>query len=45
VVEAFEKAEKEGSSSIQLGGFIIDYPIVYKARKTLALMASVDGNG
>lgn len=45
VVEAFEKAEKEGSSSIQLDGFFIDYPIVYKARKTLALMASVVGNG
>jgi len=42
VVEAFEKAEKEGSSSIQLDGFFIDYPIVYKARKTLALMASIE---
>lgn len=35
VVDAFEKAEREGSSSIQLDGFFIDYPIVYKARRTL----------
>jgi len=45
VVEAFDKAEKEGSSSIQLDGFFIDYPIVYKARKTLELMATIVGNG
>jgi citrate lyase subunit beta/citryl-CoA lyase len=41
VVEAFEKAEKEGSSSIQLDGFFIDYPIVYKAQKTLDLVAAI----
>ena len=35
VVAAFEKAEHEGSSSIQLDGFFIDYPIVYKAQRTL----------
>jgi citrate lyase subunit beta/citryl-CoA lyase len=35
VVVAFEKAEREGSSSIQLDGFFIDYPIVYKAQRTL----------
>ena len=35
VVAAFEKAEREGSSSIQLDGFFIDYPIVYKAQRTL----------
>ena len=45
VVEAFEKAEKEGSSSIQLDGYFIDYPIVYKAQRTLDLMASIVGNG
>jgi citrate lyase subunit beta/citryl-CoA lyase len=42
VVEAFDKAEKEGSSSIQLDGFFIDYPIVYKARKTLDLVAAIE---
>lgn len=35
VVAAFEVAEREGSSSIQLDGYFIDYPIVYKARRTL----------
>jgi citrate lyase subunit beta/citryl-CoA lyase len=35
VVAAFEKAEREGSSSIQLDDFFIDYPIVYKAQRTL----------
>ena len=35
VVAAFEKAERDGSSSIQLDGFFIDYPIVYKAQRTL----------
>jgi citrate lyase subunit beta/citryl-CoA lyase len=35
VVAAFETAEREGSSSIQLDGFFIDYPIVYKAQRTL----------
>jgi citrate lyase subunit beta/citryl-CoA lyase len=35
VVAAFEEAERAGSSSIQLDGFFIDYPIVYKAQRTL----------
>lgn len=35
VVVAFEAAEKEGSSSIQLDGYFIDYPIVYKAQRIL----------
>lgn len=35
VVAAFDEAERAGSSSIQLDGFFIDYPIVYKARRTL----------
>lgn len=35
VVAAFEAAEKEGSSSIQLDGYFIDYPIVYKAQRLL----------
>ena len=38
VVAAFEKAEREGSSSIQLDGYFIDYPIVYKAQRTLDLV-------
>lgn len=35
VVAAFEEAEKAGSSSIQLDGYFIDYPIVYKAQRIL----------
>jgi citrate lyase subunit beta / citryl-CoA lyase len=35
VVAAFEKAEREGSSSNQLDDCFIDYPIVYKAQRTL----------
>jgi citrate lyase subunit beta / citryl-CoA lyase len=42
VVAAFEKAEREGSSSIQLDGFFIDYPIVYKARRTLDLARAAE---
>ena len=42
VVEAFEKAEREGSSSIQLDGYFIDYPIVYKAQKTLDTLRAIE---
>jgi citrate lyase subunit beta/citryl-CoA lyase len=41
VVTAFEQAEREGSSSIQLDGYFIDYPIVYKARRTLDLVRAI----
>jgi len=37
VIAAFEQAEKEGSSSFQLDGQFIDYPIVYAAQKLLAV--------
>ncbi|MGA0265510.1 MAG: HpcH/HpaI aldolase/citrate lyase family protein [Lysobacterales bacterium] len=37
VVEAFAAAERDGSASIQLDGYFIDYPIVYKARRVVAL--------
>ena len=42
VVAAFEKAERDGSSSIQLDGFFIDYPIVYKAQRTLDLVRTTE---
>ena len=45
VVEAFEKAEREGSSSIQLDGYFIDYPIVYKAQKTLDTLRAIEAAG
>jgi len=37
VVAAFETAERDGSASIQLDGYFIDYPIVYKAQRIIAL--------
>jgi citrate lyase subunit beta/citryl-CoA lyase len=45
VVAAFEQAEREGSSSIQLDGYFIDYPIVYKARRTLDLARAAGATG
>lgn len=42
VVAAFEKAEREGSSSIQLDGYFIDYPIVYKAQRTLDMIRATE---
>ncbi len=44
-VEAFAAAEAEGSASIQVDGYFVDYPIVEKARRTLALMAAIDAKG
>ncbi len=37
VIKAFEEAEATGSASIQLDGYFIDYPIVDKARRIVAL--------
>ncbi|MFK7887220.1 MAG: CoA ester lyase [Gammaproteobacteria bacterium] len=37
VIKAFEDAEASGSASIQLDGYFIDYPIVYKAQRIIAL--------
>jgi citrate lyase subunit beta/citryl-CoA lyase len=37
VVRAFEAAEKAGSASIQLDGKFIDYPIVYRAERVIAM--------
>lgn len=41
IVEAFASAEAEGSASIQVDGYFVDYPIVEKARRTLALMERI----
>ena len=40
-VEAFEEAEANGSASIQVDGYFIDYPIVEKARRTLATARAI----
>ncbi len=45
VIEAFSKAEAEGSASIQLDGYFIDYPMVYKAQRIVALMDELAAAG
>ena len=42
VIRAFEQAEAQGSASIQVDGQFIDYPIVAKARRVLALVERVE---
>jgi citrate lyase subunit beta/citryl-CoA lyase len=37
IVAAFEAAEAAGSAAVQLEGEFIDYPVVYKAQRVLAL--------
>lgn len=41
IMAAFDKAEAEGSASIQVDGGFVDYPIVEKARRILALMQRI----
>jgi citrate lyase subunit beta/citryl-CoA lyase len=41
VAAAFKKAESQGSASIQLDGKFIDYPIVYRAQRTLERIAAI----
>ena len=43
VVDAFAEAEARGSSSIQLDGQFIDYPIVYVAQRVLAISEKLSG--
>ena len=45
IVAAFETAEAEGSASIQVEGYFVDYPIVEKARRTLTLIAAIEAAG
>jgi len=44
VVTAFGEAEAAGSASIQVEGYFVDYPIVEKARRVVALAEAVDGS-
>jgi citrate lyase subunit beta/citryl-CoA lyase len=41
VVDAFARAEGEGSAAIQVDGKFIDYPIVYRARRVLEKVAAL----
>ena len=45
IVTAFDEAERAGLASIQVDGYFVDYPIVEKARRTLALAARIEGRG
>ena len=45
VVAAFAAAEEAGSAAIQLDGKFIDYPIVYRAQRTLDTMAAIRARG
>jgi citrate lyase subunit beta/citryl-CoA lyase len=39
IVAAFEEAERQGLASIRVDGAFVDYPIVEKARRVVAVMA------
>jgi citrate lyase subunit beta/citryl-CoA lyase len=41
MVEAFAEAEAGGLASIQVDGRFVDYPIVQKAERILALAAKI----
>ena len=43
IVAAFEEAEAAGSASIQVDGRFVDYPVVDKARRILALIERIRG--
>lgn len=42
VLDAFAAAEREGSASIAVEGVFVDYPIVYKARRIVAMADAID---
>ncbi len=45
VVAAFEAAEADGLASIAVDGHFVDYPIVERARRTVAFMDQLRGRG
>jgi len=44
IVAAFTEAEAAGSTSIQVDGYFVDYPIVEKARRVIALAEAIEGS-
>jgi citrate lyase subunit beta / citryl-CoA lyase len=42
VIDAFSRAEAEGVASIRLNGEFIDYPIVYRAQRVMAVAAQME---
>lgn len=45
VVKAFEEAEAAGLAAIQVDGVFVDYPLVHRARRTLAVSAAIRTRG
>lgn len=41
VIAAFDEAEAAGSASIQVNGYFVDYPIVVKAQRVVALAEAI----
>jgi citrate lyase subunit beta/citryl-CoA lyase len=44
-IKAFKIAEAEGSASIQVDGYFLDYPIIEKAERILALAEAISSRG
>jgi Citrate lyase beta subunit len=42
VIDAFAEAEAKGSSSFQIDGQFVDYPILYQAQRVLAALAAIE---
>ena len=45
VVHAFAEAERVGSASIAVDGIFVDYPIVHKAERIIALADAIAARG
>ena len=44
VIQAFQEAEAAGSASIQVEGYFVDYPIVVKAERVVALAEAIEAS-
>jgi citrate lyase subunit beta/citryl-CoA lyase len=44
-IDAFRKAEAEGSASIQVDGYFVDYPIIERSERILALAEAIAARG
>ena len=42
IIEGFDAAEADGSASIQVNGYFVDYPIVEKAQRVVALAEAIE---
>lgn len=44
IADAFAQAERDGVASFSVDGQFVDYPIAYKARRTLAIAEQIEAN-